>query len=135
MNELVPTAGQWYVRPDGLKFEVIDVDEDGLIEVQSEDGTLDEIDAEDWPTINVELSTQSEDASATYDNVPLPDEADGGDAGDTDSAALDLLRVANEDDINSAGEDDEMDESPDESVDDESEDRMEQFTSNQRERP
>jgi hypothetical protein len=94
MNELDPVAGQWYLRPDGLKFEVIDIDEDGLIEVQNQDGTLDEIDVEDWPKINLELVPQSEDATASFDNVPFPDEADGGDPVDIESVMIEPQRVA-----------------------------------------
>jgi len=94
MNELDPVAGQWYVRPDGLKFEVIDIDDDGLIEVQNQDGTLDEIDIEDWPKINLELTTQSEDATASFDNVPFPDEADGGDPVEIESVTFGPQRVA-----------------------------------------
>ena len=94
MNELDPVAGQWYVRPDGLKFEVIDIDEGGLIEVQNQDGTLDEIDVEDWPKISLELTSQSEDPTASFDNVPFPDEADGGDPVDLEPVMIEPQRVA-----------------------------------------
>jgi len=113
MNELDPVAGQWYVRPDGLKFEVIDIDADGLIEVQNQDGTLDEIDVEDWPRINVELTTQSEDPTASFDNVPFPDEADGGDPVEFESVVIEPQRVALEE-ITASDE-------PDEGLADESE--------------
>jgi len=114
MNELTPTAGQWYVRPDHLKFEVIDVnDEDGLIEIQDEDGTLDEIDAEDWPTISLDLAPQSEDASGSFDNVPLADEADGGEASVPENSAAELESVSNEDRINSSYDDDDDEEEED----------------------
>ena len=111
MNELTPLAGQWYVRGDGFKFEVIDIDDqDGLIEVQDEDGALDEIDVDEWPSISLELTTQSEDATASFDNVPLPDEADGGDPVDYNSTA-EPQRVSNEEFVNSVDEDVDADES------------------------
>lgn len=108
MNELTPRVGQWYIRPDGLKFEVIDIDDgDGLIEVQEQDGTLDEIDASEWTRIDLELTSQPESATAPFDNVPVPDEADGGDPVELEAAA-DPQRVANEERVNgSAIEDDE----------------------------
>ncbi len=111
MNELTPTTGQWYLRPDGFMFEIIDIDDgDGVIEIQNEDGTLDEIDADEWSTISLELAEQPEDATASFDNVPLPDEADGGDPVDLESTDIGSLRVSNDERINSIDEDD-LDES------------------------
>jgi hypothetical protein len=106
MNDFTPTVGQWYVRRDGMRFEVIDIDDgDGLIEVQDEDGTLDEIDAQEWTKINLELSTQPEDATAAFDNVPIPDEADGGDPMEINPAAIEPQRVSNEERVNSTDDD------------------------------
>ena len=110
MNDLTPITGQWYVRPDGLKFKVIDIDDDdGMIEVQDEDGTLDQIDVDDWSMIDLELVTQSEDATAPFDNVPFPDEADGGEPIDS-NFSTEPIQVSNEERINSPVEDEEMDE-------------------------
>jgi len=94
MNQLDPVAGQWYVRPDGLKFEIIDIDDEGVIEIQNQDGTLDEIDADDWRNITVDVAEQSEDPNAPFDNVPIPDEADGGDPVDIESVTFETQRVS-----------------------------------------
>jgi hypothetical protein len=50
MHQLQPTVWQWYLQRDtGLRFEVIDVDdEEQIIEVQDEDGVLSHIDLDAW---------------------------------------------------------------------------------------
>jgi hypothetical protein len=43
-----PTIGQWY-RTGGKEFEVVAMDDDdGTIEIQYFDGTVEEFDREDW---------------------------------------------------------------------------------------
>jgi hypothetical protein len=49
MNAQQPGIGDWYRLQDGELFEVIAVDEaDGTVEVQYFDGTLEEMELEDW---------------------------------------------------------------------------------------
>jgi hypothetical protein len=50
MHQLQPTVWQWYLQRDtGLRFEVIDVDdEEQIVEVQDEDGVLSQIDLDAW---------------------------------------------------------------------------------------
>jgi hypothetical protein len=44
-----PEVGRWYRTSSGTTFEVVAVDEDdGTIEVQYFDGTVEELDLEDW---------------------------------------------------------------------------------------
>ncbi|HTE39220.1 MAG TPA: DUF6763 family protein [Steroidobacteraceae bacterium] len=102
MNELTPTVGQWYMREDGRKFEVIDIDDgDGYVELQDEDGMLDEIETDAWPTIDLKITTQPLDSTAAFDEMPTPDEADGGDPVELDGAA-DPQRVANAERLNAS---------------------------------
>jgi hypothetical protein len=50
MQCIDPIVGDWY-RSHGQVFEVIAVDElEGVVEVQHSDGTLEEIDLDDWAT-------------------------------------------------------------------------------------
>jgi hypothetical protein len=81
MHEFQPSVGQWYLRLDNQrKFEVIDIDDgDGMIEVQDEDGALDEIDADTWFSVALELTEQPQELNALFDNIAETDEADGGD--------------------------------------------------------
>jgi hypothetical protein len=49
MGPLDPTVGNWYRFTEGEVFEVVALDEDdGTIEMQYYDGTLEEMDLEDW---------------------------------------------------------------------------------------
>lgn len=44
-----PTIGEWYKGTASQKFEVIAYDEDdGSIEIQYSDGTVEEMDIEEW---------------------------------------------------------------------------------------
>lgn len=44
-----PVIGAWYRRTGGESFEIVAIDEDdGTIEIQYFDGTLEELDVEDW---------------------------------------------------------------------------------------
>jgi len=44
-----PVVGKVYEDADGLAFEILEFDEDdGTIEIQYEDGTIDEIDLDTW---------------------------------------------------------------------------------------
>nr|PZN67896.1 MAG: hypothetical protein DIU62_05710 [Pseudomonadota bacterium] len=50
MQCIDPIVGDWY-RSHGQVFEVIAVDEtEGVVEVQHADGSLEEIDLDDWAT-------------------------------------------------------------------------------------
>ena len=93
MHQIQPTVGQWYIRPEsGLRFEVIEVG-DGTIEIQDEEGTLDQVDTDTWFDLPVEPTDQPQDASPAFDNLAKPDEADGGDPVDVDADGT-LLRIA-----------------------------------------
>jgi hypothetical protein len=49
MATLNPGVGDWFRLSGGAPFEVVAVDDDdGTIEVQYADGTLEELDREDW---------------------------------------------------------------------------------------
>jgi hypothetical protein len=56
MHQLQPHVGQWYLcRNIGQKFEVVSVD-DGVIELQDEWGSMGEISAEGWFSVDLETS-------------------------------------------------------------------------------
>ena len=68
MKELTPTIGDWYKNPDGTLFEIVAIDEeDGTIEIQYYDGTLDEIDAEAWCDTLIAAAEPPEDYSGSLD--------------------------------------------------------------------
>jgi hypothetical protein len=95
MHEIQPTVGQWYLRPEtGQRFEVIDIDDgDGMIEIQDEEGTLDQVDSDIWFTEAIELTNQPQHFTGALDGVSEPDEADGGDPVESDMPDVEPLRV------------------------------------------
>jgi hypothetical protein len=99
-----PVVGAMYEDEDGLAFEVLSFDEDeGIIEVQYEDGEVSEIDIDSWYELDLEQLSASEDVdeddSAGADTekrtkrAPAPeededddiDDFDDGDDGDDDN--------------------------------------------------
>ena len=68
MTHIEPVVGDWYKRPGGHLFEVVAVDtEDGTIEVQHFDGTVEEIETESWEEIVLEAAHPPEDYSGSVD--------------------------------------------------------------------
>jgi hypothetical protein len=67
-----PTIGAWYRRPNGTLFEVVAVDtDDATVEVQYFDGTIDEIDVENWPSLLLEAVRGPEDWTGAVDIDPV----------------------------------------------------------------
>lgn len=57
-----PVPGKWYENlEDGEVFQVLSVDEDSeLIELQYEDGDVEEVDYETWQELDLELTEEPE---------------------------------------------------------------------------
>lgn len=65
---LRPAVGEWYANPQGVTFEVVAVDdEDGTIEVQYFDGTLEELEADAWREMQFKQVDPPEDWSGSLD--------------------------------------------------------------------
>ena len=70
-----PTIGDWYRNPSGVLFEVVAYDEDdGTIEIQYFDGTIEEMEREDWNAQwkdgSLEVGEAPEDWSGSVDGDP-----------------------------------------------------------------
>jgi hypothetical protein len=66
-----PLIGSWYRRPNGSLFEVVAVDEeDGTVELQHFDGTLDEVELDAWPALLIEPVGAPEDWTGSVDMDP-----------------------------------------------------------------
>ncbi len=64
-----PTIGSWYRIQGGESFEVVAFDEDdGTIELQYFDGTVEEMDIEDW---------QAEKEAGTLEEIEAPEDWTG----------------------------------------------------------
>lgn len=71
MAVLYPVIGQWFRRPSGVIFEVVAVDEgDRTVEIQQFDGTIDEVDVENWTDLSVIEVSAPEDWSGSVDMDP-----------------------------------------------------------------
>lgn len=67
-----PTIGDWYRYSGGELFEVVAVDDDeGTIEIQHFDGTVEELDFDDWAASwhdrEIETAAAPEDWSGSVD--------------------------------------------------------------------
>jgi hypothetical protein len=90
MANPAPVIGQWYRRPGGDSFEVVAVDpDDRTIEIQYFDGTIEELELEEWLEYEAEpagngawgdpLQSLDRGEVAGYSELELsetPDEAD-----------------------------------------------------------
>ncbi len=81
-----PVPGKWYESLDDEEvFRVLSVDEDAeLIELQYEDGDVEEIDYQTWQELDLELTEQPEGWSDDDDDDELDDEEDDDDDWDDD---------------------------------------------------
>jgi hypothetical protein len=68
MSLPIPTIGDWFQAPDGELFEVVAVDDDdGTIEIQYFDGTVEEIDYDAWEESQYFAAEPPEDYSGPLD--------------------------------------------------------------------
>jgi len=79
-----PGIGEWYRRTGGELFEVVAFDEeDGTIEIQYFDGTVEEMDTEDWESQwedrLLEAAEPPEDWSGSVDVESTDDGGSGAD--------------------------------------------------------
>jgi hypothetical protein len=68
---LYPIIGQWFRRPSGTLFEVVAIDDDDeTVEIQQYDGTIDEIEIENWFELLLTEISAPEDWSGSVDMDP-----------------------------------------------------------------
>jgi hypothetical protein len=62
-HELDPKVGRWYRRVDDAQlFKVASIDEDdGLIEIKTVDGEIEELDSTEWVELDLEAAEAPED--------------------------------------------------------------------------
>ena len=85
-----PAIGDWYRLNGGALFEVVALDDDdGTIEIQYFDGTVEEMDIEDWVAQwedgALEAAEAPEDWSGSVDVEPTDQDGRGADSLDEDS--------------------------------------------------
>ncbi len=64
----IPAIGDWYQAPGGTSFEVVAVDDDdGTIDIQHFDGTIEELDFDAWEESAFVPTDPPEDYSGSLD--------------------------------------------------------------------
>jgi hypothetical protein len=106
-HELDPKVGRWYRRVDDEQlFKVVSIDEDdGVVEIKTVDGEVEELDSAEWVELDLEA------AEAPEDYVDHDDEAD------EDEDAEDPAPVGGKDDDWDEDDDDEDDDWDDDDED------------------
>ena len=71
MANPAPVIGDWYRRPGGDTFEVVAIDpDDRTIEIQYFDGTVEELELEDWLDDQIAVTEAPEDWTGSVDVEP-----------------------------------------------------------------
>lgn len=71
MTSPSPVVGEWYRRFNGALFEVVAIDrDDGTVEVQHFDGTVEEFDLDAWEELEFEEAQAPEDWTGSVDVEP-----------------------------------------------------------------
>ena len=91
-HELDPKVGRWYRRVDDEQlFKVVSIDEDdGVVEIKTVDGEVEELDAAEWVELDLEAAEAPEDyvdpddAGDEDEEDPADDEPDDDDDDDED---------------------------------------------------
>jgi len=90
-HELDPKVGRWYRRLDDEQvFKVVALDEDdGLVEIRTPDGEIEELDATEWVELDLEAAEPPEDyvdpdAAKDEDEDDVEEEVDDDDDDDDD---------------------------------------------------
>jgi hypothetical protein len=68
VTEYEPRIGDWYKNVYGDTFEIVAIDrDDGTLEIQYFDGTIEELDLDTWQELPVEPAEPPEDWSGSLD--------------------------------------------------------------------
>jgi len=69
-----PIVGNWYAHRDkGQTFQIIEIEDTGLIETQHIDGDLEAIDTAEWRELDLAIAAEPEDWTGPIDDVAFDD--------------------------------------------------------------
>ena len=94
-HELDPKVGRWYRRLDDEQlFKVVSLDEDeGLVEIKTVDGEIEELDSTEWVELDLEAAEAPEDyVDADAEDWDDDDDEDDDDLDDDDDEDYDSDR-------------------------------------------
>ncbi len=77
-NHPAPAIGKWYLdNVDGQLFEIVAIDEeDGTIEIQFFDGSIEELEIDLWNEMELTSAAPPEDWSGPFDDLEADDLAE-----------------------------------------------------------
>jgi len=68
MTEIAPVIGNWYKKENGEIFEIVALDaQDATVEIQYFDGTIEELDLDEWEQMEIQAAEPPEDWSGSVD--------------------------------------------------------------------
>ena len=113
-HELDPKVGRWYRRLDDEQlFKVVSIDEDeGLVEIKTVDGDIEELDSTEWVELDLEAAEAPEDY-VDHDEESDDEEEEVAEADDDTRPA----RGSKDDDWDDDDEEDDFDDDDDEDFD------------------
>jgi hypothetical protein len=90
-HELDPKVGRWYRRLDDEQlFKVVSLDEDeGLVEIKTVDGDIEELDSTEWVELDLEAAEAPEDYVDQDEKKDEEEESEDWDEDDEDDDDLD----------------------------------------------
>lgn len=113
-HELDPKVGRWYRRLDDEQlFKVVSIDEDeGLVEIKTVDGEIEELDSTEWVELDLEAAEAPEDY-VDHDETEDDEDKEEAAAEETDrparGGARDDWDDDDEDDLDDDDDDDDED--------------------------
>ena len=114
-HELDPKVGRWYRRLDDEQlFKVVSIDEDeGLVEIKTVDGDIEELDSTEWVELDLEAAEAPEDYVDHDEESDDEEEEEVAEADDDTRPA----RGSKDDDWDDDDEEDDFDDDDDEDFD------------------
>ena len=109
-HELDPKVGRWYRRLDDEQlFKVVSIDEDdGLVEIKTVDGDIEELDSTEWVELDLEAAEAPEDY-VDHDEEEEEDEEEPADADEDDDRPARARDDWDDDDDDDLDDDDDDD--------------------------
>jgi hypothetical protein len=114
-HELDPKVGRWYRRLDDEQlFKVVSIDEDdGLVEIKTVEGEIEELDSSEWVELDLEAAEAPEDYVDHDEEKEDEDEEETADDGDRPARGRGARDDWDDDD-----DDDDLDDDDDDDDDD-----------------
>jgi hypothetical protein len=72
-DQPVPKVGDWYLDGEDRLFTVVAINDDDSVEIQLQDGSVEEMDMDTWHELGVESADEPDDWSQAFDDLEADD--------------------------------------------------------------